>query len=183
MSVADDSAQFDERAKKLTATKFVRWAKLFLKSFGETSFPVETIRSVPDGTRVYCVGDIHGRDDLLELMAERVKADIEDRSVSDVVTVFLGDYVDRGFGSMQVLEGLSRGKWPTPMVTLAGNHEDFLMAFLDDAATLGFWRGQGGLATLYSYEVDVGPAMVGRDFAAVQAAFTARFPKHHRDFL
>jgi serine/threonine protein phosphatase 1 len=84
---------------------------------------------------------------------------------------------------MQVLERLSRGEWPTPMVALAGNHEDFLTAFLDDAKILKFWRGQGGLATLHSYQVDVGSAMAGRDFAAVQAAFTTRFPKHHRDFL
>ena len=183
MSVADHLAQFDERAKKLRTTKLVRWAKPFLKAFGETPSPVEMTRRVLDGTRVYCVGDIHGRDDLLELMAARVKADMEDRSIDHVVTVFLGDYVDRGFGSMQVLERLSRGEWPTPMVALAGNHEDFVMAFLDNAAILDFWRGQGGLATLHSYKVDVGPAMAGHDFAAVQAAFAARFPKHHRDFL
>jgi serine/threonine protein phosphatase 1 len=183
MSVADHSAQFDEGAKQLRASKFVQWVKPFFKSFGQTPSSVETTRRVPDGTRVYCVGDIHGRDDLLEWMAERVKADTEDRSIDHVVTVFLGDYVDRGFGSMRVLERLSRGEWPTPIVALAGNHEDFLTAFLDDATILDFWRSQGALATLHSYKVDVGPAMAGRDFAAAQAAFTARFPKHHRDFL
>jgi serine/threonine protein phosphatase 1 len=66
---------------------------------------------------------------------------------------------------------------------LAGNHEDFLLAFLGDAAVLEFWRHQGGLETLVSYEVGVGPAMAGRDFGVVHAAFTARFPKRHRDFL
>jgi serine/threonine protein phosphatase 1 len=66
---------------------------------------------------------------------------------------------------------------------LAGNHEEFLLTFLDDAGILDFWRSQGGLATLHSYGVNVGAAMAGREFEEVQAAFTARFPKHHRDFL
>jgi serine/threonine protein phosphatase 1 len=140
-------------------------------------------RRVPDGTLVYCVGDIHGRDDLLHELAERVEADMKTRAFDQAVTVFLGDYVDRGRGSMSVIEQLANAKWPTSIIALAGNHEDFLLAFLDDPGFLDFWRGQGGLATLHSYGVDVGPAMVGRDFAAVHASFTARFPKCHRDFL
>jgi serine/threonine protein phosphatase 1 len=129
------------------------------------------------------VGDIHGRHDLLRQTAERVETDLKTRSFDDAVTVFLGDYIDRGPGSSRVLEQLARGEWPTAIEVLAGNHEDFLLAFLDDAGFLAFWRSQGGLETLHSYEVDVGPAMAGRDFAVVQAEFTARFPKHHRDFL
>jgi serine/threonine protein phosphatase 1 len=140
-------------------------------------------RRVPDGTLVYCVGDIHGRDDLLHELAERVEADMKTRSFDQAVTVFLGDYIDRGRGSMSVVEQLANAKWPTPIIALAGNHEDFLLTFLDDAGFLDFWRAQGGLATLHSYGVDVGPAMAGRDFAAVQAAFVGRFPKNHRDFL
>ena len=140
-------------------------------------------RRVPDGTRVYCVGDIHGRDDLLQEMAERVEADMEARSSDDAVTVFLGDYVDRGPGSMRVIERLACSEWPTPMITLAGNHEDLLMAFLDDEGVLEAWRNLGGLETLHSYGVDVGLAMAGRDFKAVQEAFVAHFPERHRHFL
>jgi len=172
----------DTPTPKITASKFARWSKPFLKAFDRTP-AVSTTRRVPDGTRVYCVGDIHGRDDLLRGVAERVEADLKSRSLDLAVTVFLGDYIDRGADSKRVLERLATDEWPTSIITLAGNHEDFLLAFLDDAAILDFWRGQGGLETLHSYGVDVGPAMAGRDFAAVQAAFTARLPKHHRDFL
>jgi serine/threonine protein phosphatase 1 len=162
--------------------KFVRWANPFFKTLARTTTG-PTTRRVPDGTVVYCIGDIHGRDDLLRKMAERVEADLRTRSFDHAVTVFLGDYVDRGPGSNGVVERLATAQWPTPIKALAGNHEDFLLAFLDDAGFLTFWRSQGGLETLHSYGVNVGPAMAGRDFEEVHAAFAARFPEHHRRFL
>jgi serine/threonine protein phosphatase 1 len=172
----------ENSAQKITTTKFARWVGPFFRHF-EGIPAVATTRRVPDGTLVYCVGDIHGRDDLLWEMAERVETDLKTRSFDRAMTVFLGDYIDRGPGSMRVVERLASGEWPTPIIALAGNHEDFLLAFLDDAGFLGFWRSQGGLETLHSYGVNVGPAMAGRDFENVQAAFTDSFPKQHRDFL
>jgi serine/threonine protein phosphatase 1 len=169
----------DSAAKKASTTKFARWTNPFRKG----TLPVAATRRIPDGTRVYCVGDIHGRDDLLGEMAERVGADLKTRSFDHAVTVFLGDYVDRGPASKAVVERLASGEWPTSIIALAGNHEEFLLAFLGDAGFLAFWRSQGGLETLHSYGINVGPAMAGRDFGEVQAAFTARFPKQHRDFL
>jgi serine/threonine protein phosphatase 1 len=173
--------QVDDPAEKTRTHKFTRWANPFLKS-GRTP-PVATTRRVPDGTLVYCIGDIHGRDDLLREMAECVAADVKTRSFDRAVTVFLGDYIDRGPDSKAVVERLASGEWPTSIIALAGNHEEFLLTFLEDAGFLEFWRSQGGLETLHSYGVDVGPAMAGRDFEEVQAEFTDRFPKHHRDFL
>ena len=43
----------------------MRWTNPLLWAFGKTASPLSTARRVPDGMRVYCVGDIHGRDDLL----------------------------------------------------------------------------------------------------------------------
>jgi serine/threonine protein phosphatase 1 len=176
------SARLDTLAPKINASKFARWSKPFLKVFDRTPAVART-RRVPDGTLVYCVGDIHGRDDLLRDMSGRIDADVKTRSFDRAVTVFLGDYIDRGPGSKRVLELLAGGEWPTSVIALAGNHEDFLKDFLGDAGVLDFWRSQGGLVTLHSYDVDVGPAMAGRDFAKVQVEFTACFPKQHRDFL
>jgi serine/threonine protein phosphatase 1 len=157
----------------------VPWTNPFRKA----AAPAASERRIPDGMRVYCVGDIHGRDDLLRQMAERVEADLESSSFDQAVTVFLGDYVDRGLGSMRVVEQLARGEWPTPMITLAGNHEDLLMAFLEDEGVLEAWRGLGGLETLHSYGVNLSPAMAKRDFGAIQAAFADRFPECHLHFL
>jgi serine/threonine protein phosphatase 1 len=133
--------------------------------------------------RVYCVGDVHGRHDLLRQMAELVEADIDAPSFEHAVTVFVGDYVDRGLGSMQVVEQLARGEWPTSIIALAGNHEDLLMAFLEDERVIEVWRSLGGLETLHSYGVNVGLSSAGRDFRTVQAAFAARLPERHRKFL
>ena len=107
----------------------------------------------------------------------------QNRSFDQAVTVFLGDYVDRGLGSMRVVEQLAQGEWPTRIIPLAGNHEDLLLGFLEDAAALEDWRNLGGLETLYSYGVNVGSAMAGRNFEVVQREFVARFPDSHRHFL
>ena len=173
----------DRPVEKVRTAKSARWVNVIRKAVGKTQSPSTITRCVPDRTRVYCVGDIHGRDDLLLEMAERIDADIGARSFDHAVTVFLGDYVDRGPGSMRVVERLACGEWPTPMIALAGNHEDLLLAFLEDEGILDAWRSLGGLETLHSYGVNVGLAMAGRDFKAVQAAFVARFPKRHQQFL
>jgi len=159
------------------------WSSPFVRRFGRVPASPSSVRRVPDGTRVYCVGDIHGRDDLLGQLAELVEADIKASSTGHAVTVFLGDYVDRGLSSKQVVERLARSEWPTSMIALAGNHEDLLMAFLEDERVLADWRTLGGVETLYSYGIDVGLARAGRDFRAVQAAFGIQFPEHHRKFL
>jgi serine/threonine protein phosphatase 1 len=175
-SVADPPSQVEK------TNKFPRWPNPFRSAFkGLASVQIE--RRIPDGMRVYCVGDIHGRDDLLRDLAGRVEADLANRSFDQAVTVFLGDYVDRGLGSMRVVEQLAQGEWPTRIIALAGNHDDLLLAFLEDAAVLEDWRSFGGLETLYSYGVNVGAAMVGRDFDVVRREFVARFPDSHRHFL
>jgi serine/threonine protein phosphatase 1 len=132
---------------------------------------------------VYCVGDIHGRDDLVRQMARLIEADIEAPSFDRAVTVFLGDYVDRGLGSKQVVEQLARGEWPTSIIALVGNHDDLLMTFLENEEVIEAWRHLGGLETLHSYGVDINLAKVGRDSRAAQAAFADRFPECHRQFL
>src|SRR5262249_55213641 len=156
MSVGEHRAQ-GARAK------FVPWMNPFVKRFGKVA-PID--RWVPDGMRVYCIGDIHGRDDLLQDMAKHVEADLEASSGEQAVTVVLGDDIDRGLGSMRVVEHRVRGGSPTSIIVLAGNHEGLLLAFLEDAGVIESWRNLGGLETLHSYGVNVGPAMAKRDFGA-----------------
>jgi serine/threonine protein phosphatase 1 len=110
--------------------------------------------AVPDGFRVYAVGDIHGRADLLGRMAEAIGDDLRQRPVARPLTIFLGDYVDRGPSSAQVIDRLARGDFPVPMVTLMGNHEDIFRKVLDGSARIDRCLGVGGEATFRSYRLD-----------------------------
>ena len=64
--------------------------------------------SVPAGYRVYAIGDIHGRLDLLDDALARIEADNDGRGPAQVIIVFLGDLIDRGPSSAQVIERANR---------------------------------------------------------------------------
>jgi serine/threonine protein phosphatase 1 len=137
---------------------------------------------VPAGLTVYAVGDIHGCSHLLDSLADVIASEAVSRGGA-FLTVFLGDYIDRGLQSSAVIERLSRGNFPTPFVALRGNHEATLLDFLSDPLILDEWRHWGGLETLISYDVDVNEVRRGRDFEAAQLAFKRALPTHHLEFL
>jgi serine/threonine protein phosphatase 1 len=59
---------------------------------------------LPDGLRVYAVGDIHGRFDLLEALYGQIRRDLQEDAPTRSAEIFLGDYLDRGEQSCQVVE-------------------------------------------------------------------------------
>jgi len=136
---------------------------------------------VPDGMRVYCVGDVHGRLDLLTQVADWIAADLA-RAPRPTVTVFCGDYIDRGPQSAGVIEKLSRGDFPTDIRALRGNHEEMLLTFLENADSMDAWRRYGGLETLHSYGVPVFNVMRGKGFDVAQAALREKLPASHLEF-
>lgn len=144
---------------------------------------VPTRPRVPDGQVVYAVGDVHGRADLLLRLRGAIARDLERHPSALATTVFLGDYVDRGPSSREVLELLSASDFPTPIVPLMGNHETMVLSFLQEASVLQRWRAVGGLETLFSYGVDVREAMTGRGYDEAQQAFQAVFPDMHHAFI
>src|ERR1039457_7617428 len=85
---------------------------------------------VPEGVRIYAIGDIHGRADLLERMLNRIDADLASNPVRLGIQVFLGDYIDRGPASREVLDRLVERKSTHQTVFLKGNHETFLTSFV-----------------------------------------------------
>lgn len=102
----------------------------------------------------YAIGDVHGRDDLLARLIERIEHDARIRGLPPRI-VFLGDLVDRGGASAQALHRVRRHILSRPgSVCLMGNHEQMLLEFLDDPAGLGLrWLRHGGVATLASYGI------------------------------
>ncbi len=138
--------------------------------------------SLPSGVRIYAVGDIHGRLDLLDALAEQIRADLVS-APPEVMTIFLGDYVDRGPASAGVLDRLSRNDFPTPIYALRGNHEEVFLRFLDDGTVLEGWRRFGGIETLHSYGVDVMEAIRGGGYDLARKNLLARLPPEHRLFM
>jgi Calcineurin-like phosphoesterase len=112
-----------------------------------------------DDMRLYIVGDIHGRSDLLDRIVDQISGDINHCGRRKCLTITLGDYVDRGPESRGVLERLSRNPFPTDYVALRGNHEVLLETFLRRPSVAGQWRLLGGLETLHSYGVPVSDLM------------------------
>lgn len=151
------------------------------KRFGRA----KTSAAIPAGTVAYAIGDIHGRDDLLEELLALVVTDAEARTADHCVLIFLGDYVDRGWQSREVLERLSRFSLEGfEAVFLKGNHEEALLSFLEDPQFLDSWRQYGGLETLHAYGLKDLNFRADDDYLYnVHAAFTEALPEHHRTFL
>ena len=111
---------------------------------------------VPDGRRVYAIGDVHGCLDRLVAMHWAIAADLAANPVRYSVLVHLGDYVDRGPESRQVIELLLGSVAPqvSLRVDLRGNHEAMMRQSLDgDRRAAGHWLDNGGEQTLESYKV------------------------------
>jgi serine/threonine protein phosphatase 1 len=107
-----------------------------------------TLKSpLPEPGRLYVIGDIHGRADLLDRMIEGIGHDFAECPTPDALTVTIGDYVDRGPDSRGIIERLAANPFPTRFVALRGNHEAILEAFLRDPSVVDQWRRLGGLET------------------------------------
>lgn len=132
--------------------------------------------------RIYAIGDIHGRLDLLDRAIAAIVRDIGDHGPAGL-TVTLGDYIDRGPSSAGVIDRLYRNPFPTPYVALKGNHEDYLERFLTEPGVAEQWRRNGAIETLYSYGVPVADIMMGRNYDAASKVLAEVLPPTHRDFV
>ena len=140
--------------------------------------------SIPDGLRIYAIGDIHGRLDCLRALEDCIRRDLDSQPAARPVIIHLGDYVDRGADSRGVLEALQAPALPgVERRFLRGNHEEMLMQVLEEPGRLAEWRGIGGLETLHSYGVDLQPALRGGPAEEVIADFNSRLPSAHLAFL
>lgn len=139
-----------------------------------------------DGQRIYALGDLHGRSDLLLDMLDRIARDLDRRPHPAPHIICLGDYVDRGPDARGVLDTLIRLKVSEmPASFIIGNHDTYIPAYLEDPE----WHDRsihwlnprmGGDATLASYGVEDAS---DHDPAATRDAFAHAFPAAHAQFL
>ena len=139
--------------------------------------------TLPPGVRIYAIGDIHGRADLLRIMLERVDADRRQRPVVRPILLFIGDYLDRGPSSREVLDILLEYRGISETIFLKGNHETFISRFLEDPAVLCEWRLCGGLETLLSYGLKPTLSPDERERAKLSEDFARAISIDHLAFL
>src|SRR5580704_11436734 len=139
-----------------------RWLKRSYNGRGENALPWNLLASpqqeakprIPNGMRVYAIGDVHGRVDLLNATFERIDATLKDFPIEQSVQILLGDYIDRGPNSREVIDTLIARRKQHPMVCLKGNHENYAVRLLSDPSVLAEWTQFGGTSTLLSYQVN-----------------------------
>lgn len=132
------------------------------------------------------IGDVHGCDALLERLLTIIDEDLyAERTERPVRLVLVGDYIDRGERSCQVVDRLIE-LCATPELNidcLKGNHEEMLQGFLFDPVRAAGWLDHGGLETLASYGV---PEPLRRrrerDFGGLSADLQERLGGHRSFF-
>lgn len=95
--------------------------------------------------RILAIGDIHGCHVALDALLSLVQPDAEDQ------LVVLGDVVDRGPGTRQVIDQLLHVGQFTQLVFIMGNHEEMMLGAVEDARLASHWLSYGGTQTLDSY--------------------------------
>ena len=136
------------------------------------------------GYRAYVVGDIHGRLDLLEELLAKIHAELQRKPSRKTLLVFVGDLIDRGPSSAEVVERLRtyhrEGIRP---VFILGNHEEVLLRVVHgDAQLITKWRWFGGSECLQSYGIDPQDLTHLTDDEAL-AVVREAIPKEHVEFL
>ena len=139
---------------------------------------------LPEGVRIYVVGDIHGRADLLDQLTAKIDAHLTaSPGPQTLLEVFLGDYIDRGPQSKQVIERLLKRSRLHTMIFLKGNHENYLCEFLKTPSVLANWSRNGGLETLLSYGLRPSMHPSDTEQANLASAFARLLPETHSQFF
>lgn len=153
----------------------------FLKPRSES--PRETKADEVEPSKIYAIGDIHGRLDLLGDLFSKMKADLLAHPCENPKFVFVGDYIDRGPDNDGVLSTLISLQKHDNTICLRGNHEQLLLNFLKDASVMSNWRRYGALETLESYNVPTNKVRQGYGFEEARANLESRLPQSHLKFL
>lgn len=140
---------------------------------------------LPTGAAVYAIGDVHGRADLLKALLDVIEEDCK-ASTDRPHLVFLGDYIDRGFQSRDVISTLIElGRDDAYETTfLKGNHEQAMLRFLQDHKIGPDWAAFGGRETLISYGISPPKSVnVEDEWEPIQKELVQSIPQQHVDFL
>jgi serine/threonine protein phosphatase 1 len=146
--------------------------------------PLDTAR-VPDGMRVYAIGDVHGRNDLLHQLLKKIEADDLARGDAETLIIFLGDLMDRGPDSASVIEtAMALHKAGRNVRFLMGNHEEVFVRACrqNDPKVTRFFIRIGGEATVLSYPITRSEYIV-LDMHQLSERLGTLVPESHLEFI
>ncbi|MEP2493194.1 MAG: metallophosphoesterase family protein [Parasphingorhabdus sp.] len=155
--------------------------RLFRKK--EISRPIDSA-TIPEGRRVYAIGDVHGRNDLLQQLLDKIIKDDGERGDAESEIIFLRDLVDRGPDSCGVIDTAMQIKAKLGDIRfLMGNHEEvYLSAATGDEKAVRFFNRIGGRETILSYEITMKEYME-LDMVQLAQRIPEIFPQSHIDFI
>lgn len=132
------------------------------------------------------MGDIHGRLDLLENLYQQIIHDAKGFS-GRVILIYLGDFIDRGEHSKQVIDFLMTVQQPQEAfesIYLRGNHEQILLDFLHDENVARSWLLFGGKEMLASYDIHIQRIPIKKnDLISLQQRLLDSLPDSHYQFI
>lgn len=138
---------------------------------------------LPGEERIYAIGDVHGRADLLRAKFAAIDQHLLDNPVRWTRIVMLGDYIDRGHASRETIALILQRAEGGGLVALAGNHEALLLEFLSDPTNYMRWAEVGGAETLMAYGVPPPQALNAERLEELAQALIAAMPAAHLRFL
>ena len=151
------------------------------KLLGKSTAPAA--HALPPGERVYAIGDIHGRIDLFEALIHAIESDDMAAPPSHQTTIILlGDLVDRGPGSKEVVARAREWQAQRTVRILAGNHEQMFLDSFDSSDVLRHFLRHGGRQTLMSYGLSE-EASINTTLDELRALMPALVPPHDRAFI
>lgn len=152
--------------------------------------PNPALYTVEKGCDLYAIGDVHGHADFLRDMLNLIA-----RRSPGATVVTLGDYCDRGPQTKGVIDILSGGDPRLNVISLIGNHDEWMLNGLRDVDAFDEWLSYGGsAATMRSYGVSFSPESLDalglmkparrhRCVAGYAQQFASAVPNHHRSWL
>ena len=143
----------------------------------------KTTPKLPEGLRVYAVGDIHGCANLLQDVFAAIDLHMSRSRPARSLHIFLGDYIDRGPDSRGTIDLLVDRSRRHETIFLKGNHEAFLFEVLQDARRLNAWKEYGGFQTLISYGLAPSIKPDRDEQHSLIKALIDAIPPHHRRFF
>lgn len=132
---------------------------------------------------IYAIGDIHGCLDLLKGLEAQIKIDAA-QSGGRPKLILLGDMIDRGQQTADLLDYLQKPLPWADRLCLMGNHESMMLAFLDDPHANRSWLAYGGFETLRSYGLALDEAALrATPKRRVQHMIQAYVPEEHINWM